>query len=68
MFVTEGGLSTGLQRTYASRQCPYFKVDVKFRAVGRPDRDRNERVTLVEDNRDVITSISEPYLQFAVSD
>jgi hypothetical protein len=68
VFVTEGGLSTGLQRTYASRQCPYFKVDVKFRAVGRPDRDRNERVTLVEDNRDVITSISEPYLQFAVSD
>ena len=68
VFVTEGGLSTGLQRTYASRQCPYFKVDVKFRAVGRPDRDRNERVTLVEDNRDVITSISEPYLQFALSD
>jgi hypothetical protein len=30
VFRTEGGLSTGLQRTFVSRDCPYFKVDVQF--------------------------------------
>jgi hypothetical protein len=32
-FTTEGGLSKGLQRTFVSRDCSYFKVDVTFRAV-----------------------------------
>jgi hypothetical protein len=35
VFRTEGGLSTGLRRTFVSRECPYFKVDVEFRAVGQ---------------------------------
>jgi hypothetical protein len=68
VFRTEGGLSTGLERTFVSRQCPYFKVDTKFKAVGREDRDLDGRVTLVEDGRDVITSISRPYLQFGIFD
>lgn len=68
IFTTEGGLSTGLHRTFVSRDCPYFKVDVDFRAVGRPSRDGQGRVTLVEDNRDVIVSISRPYLQFSILD
>jgi hypothetical protein len=64
VFTTEGGVSTGLQRTFVSRDCPYFKVDVEFRAVGRPDRDRDGRVTLVEGGQDIIVTISRPYLQF----
>ncbi len=68
IFGTEGGLSTGLQRTYVSRDCPYFKVDVEFEAVGRPSRDGAGRITLVEDNRDVIVRISKPYLQFTTVD
>src|ERR1700690_3519009 len=36
IFTTEGGLSTGLRRTYVRQECPYFKVDVEFKAVGRP--------------------------------
>jgi hypothetical protein len=68
VFATEGGLSTGLQRTFVSRDCPYFKVDVEFQAVGRPDRDENERVTLVEDRQDLILKISRPYLQFSIMD
>jgi hypothetical protein len=68
VFGTEGGLSTGLQRTYVSRDCPYFKVDVEFEAVGRPSRDRDGRVTLVEGNQDVIVKISRPYLQFSTMD
>jgi len=66
VFETEGGISTGLHRTFVSRECPYFKVDVEFEAVGRPSRDRDGRVTLVEDNRDVIVKISKPYLQFSI--
>jgi hypothetical protein len=68
VFTTEGGLSTGLQRTFVSRDCPYFKVDVEFQAVGRPGRDGNGSVTLVEDGKDLILKISRPYLQFRTMD
>jgi len=66
VFTVEGGLSTGLQRTFVSQQCPYFKVDVTFRAVGRSERDQEGRVTLTEDPRDEIVSMSKPYLAFAI--
>jgi hypothetical protein len=68
VFTTEGGLSTGLSRTYVSRDCPYFKVDVEFEAVGRPDRNADGRVTLVEDPADRIVKKSRPYLQRVVMD
>ena len=68
VFTTEGGLSTGLNRRFASQDCPYFKVDVEFKAVGRPDRDSDGRVTLNEDARDIIVKISQPYLQFSITD
>jgi hypothetical protein len=67
-FTTEGGLHTGLQRTFVSRDCPYFKVDVEFEAVGRSDHDGDGRATTEEDDRDVIVKISQPHVQFAVSD
>jgi|SRR3982751_3435308 hypothetical protein len=68
VFTTEGGLSTGLSRTYVYRQCSYIKVDVEFTAVGRPARDANGRVTLVEANEDVIKTISRPYLAWMILD
>ena len=68
VFTTEGGLSTGLQRTYVSRDCRYFKVDVTFRAVGRPGSGGDGRVTLAEDPRDEIVSMSRPYLEFSILD
>ena len=68
VFTAEGGLSTGLQRTYVSRDCPYFKVDVEFQAVGRPGRDKEGRVTLVEDNQDIIIKMSQPYLALSTED
>jgi hypothetical protein len=68
VFTTEGGLSTGLQRTFVSQDCPYFKVDVEFEAVGRPSRDANGRVTLAEGSRDIIVKISKPYLEFSALD
>jgi len=68
IFTTEGGLSTGLRRAYVFRECPYIKVDVKFSAVGRPERDAEGRVTLEESNLDIIKEISRPYLQWRVAD
>jgi hypothetical protein len=68
VFTTEGGLSTGLQRTYVSQDCPLFKVDVKFHAIGRPDQESDGRVTLVESDDDIITGLSRPYLASPVLD
>jgi hypothetical protein len=68
VFTTEGGLSTGLHRTFVSLDCPYFKVDVEFKAVGRPDRNEDGRVTMGEADEDIILKVSTPYLQFSVSD
>jgi hypothetical protein len=68
VFTTEGGISTGLRRKFVSRDCPYFKVDVTFEAVGRPSHDNDGRVTLMEDSRDIIATISQPYLQFSIAD
>ena len=68
VFTTEGGLSTGLDRTYVYRECPYIKVDVEFEPVGRPARDGEGRVTLVETDEDVIKKISKPYLDWSVLD
>jgi hypothetical protein len=61
VFTTEGGLSQPLERTFVSRECPYFKVHVAFSAVGRPQRDSDGRELLTEDARDVIVTISQPF-------
>jgi hypothetical protein len=50
-----------------SRKYPYFKVDVPFQAVGRRCKDEQGRVTLTEDIRDEIVSISGPCLAFSGS-
>ncbi len=68
VFKTEGGLSTRLHRTFVTQDCPYFKVDVEFKPVGPPERDGEGRVTLEEDDRDIIISVSRPYLQFTIAD
>ena len=68
VFMAEGGLSTPLRRTFVYRDCPQFKVDVEFTAVGRATRDREGRVTSIEDDRDVIKTISRPYIAQVVID
>ena len=68
IFTTEGGLSTGLNRTFVFRGCSFIKVDVEFEPFGRATRDREGRVTLVESDKDVITKISKPYLDWSVVD
>jgi hypothetical protein len=68
VFRTEGGLSTGLHRTFVSRDCAYVKVDVEFQALSRPDRNNEGRVTLEESPGDIIVKISRPYLQYSITD
>jgi hypothetical protein len=68
VFTIEGGLSTGLNRRYVYRECPYIKVDVEFEPVGRPARDAQGRVTLIEADGDVIKGISKPYLEWGIVD
>lgn len=61
VFTTEGGISFPMERRYVSRDCRYFKVDVKFQPA-------DGIVTAAEDNRDIVRTISRPYLQFSISD
>ena len=68
VFRTEGGLSTGLRRTFVSRDCPYCKVVVEFKAADRAERDNPGFVISPEDNRDIIVKVSKPYLQFPIGD
>jgi hypothetical protein len=68
VFTTEGGLSTALEHTYVSQDCPLFKIDVKFHATGRPELDPDGRETSIESDDDIITALSRPYLAFQVLD
>ena len=60
VFTVEGGLSTPIQRTYIHRDCPYIKVDVRFKKINEDIRGENPH--------DVITKISRSYLQWSTMD
>jgi hypothetical protein len=62
VFTTEGGLSTRFQRTYVYSECPYIKVNVRFKAAN------NERNAVEEQPDDIIESISQPYLAWSTMD
>lgn len=68
VFTTEGGLFNAMRRTYVSRDCLLFKVDVTFRRAteSTANDDRSELFHELDD--DVITSVSRPYLQFSITD
>jgi len=62
VFTTEGGISSRTQRTYVHTECPYIKVNVRFKAVS------GESSGLDEDPDDIIESVSQPYLAWSVMD
>ncbi|HMG84779.1 MAG TPA: hypothetical protein VK574_03510 [Terracidiphilus sp.] len=68
VFTTEGGISTALQRTFVSRDCPFFKVDVTLRRAAGFDANASQDQWIQERDDDVIVSISRPYLQFSIMD
>jgi hypothetical protein len=68
VFTTEGGLSSRFQRRYVSRECPYFKVNVEFDAVGLSGRIAEGGELADEDLDDRILKVSEPFLEFSIMD
>jgi hypothetical protein len=68
VFSTEGGISTAFQRTFVSRDCPFFKVDVTFDRATGLNSNTNRSDVLRELDTDVVASISRPYLQFSIMD
>jgi hypothetical protein len=62
VFEVEGGISSRQRRTYAYRECPYFKVDVTFQAVGVVEEGVNESPG------DEILEISKPYVDYQILD
>ncbi len=62
VFTTEGGLLSRFQQTYVHVECPYIKVNVRFKAPN------GQRDALQEDPEDIIESISQPYLAWSVMD
>jgi hypothetical protein len=62
VFTTEGGLSTRFQHTYVYSECPYIKVNVRFKAAN------NEGNGVEDEPDDLIESISQPYLAWSVMD
>ncbi len=57
-----GGLSTGRERTFVHRRCPYIKVDVEFTPAEPKQGVLEERPT------DIIRKISRPYLEWMIAD
>ena len=69
VFTTEGGLVfSALQRTFVSRDCPFFKIDVTFRRARDVDAAALRDEWHQDLDSDMIVSISRPYLEFAHAD
>jgi hypothetical protein len=68
VFSTEGGISMVLQRTFVSRDCPYFKVDVTFHRAKGFDANASQDQWMQERDDDLIDRVSRPYLQFSIMD
>jgi hypothetical protein len=72
VFKPEGRPPTpttkGLRRgRFVGEDCPYFKIDVEFEPVARPDIGYGLLGFSPEDNRDVILKVSRPYVQLATT-
>jgi hypothetical protein len=68
LFRMQGGIHQGLNSTFVSWDCQYFKVDVQFEAAIPPRRDREGRTWWQESEKDRIISISRPYLGWLIID
>jgi hypothetical protein len=67
VFTAEGGISTRDGQQFVYRRCPYIKVVVNFR---KPDDADADWVNAPEEEwtRDLIQSISKPFLEYSVTD
>lgn len=60
MFTTEGGLDFHIQTIYVWKNCPYIKIKVSFAL--------SDSAGSNESPADVITAVSDPYIQYPVKD
>ena len=61
VFTKRGGINPVKENQFVSRDCGYFKVDVKFRRTEETEIDDDQSAWLDERDDDVITSISVPF-------
>jgi hypothetical protein len=61
-FTIEGGISNRAQRSYVYIDCPYIKVNVRFKPVG------DAVDAFGESPDDIIETISQPYLNWSIAD
>ena len=59
VVTTEGGMSNRRGRRYVYKECPYIKVDVEFKPIGDG---------MLENDNDIITRISKPFLEWSIID
>jgi hypothetical protein len=62
VLKTEGGMSTRFQRTYVSRECPYIKMTLRFKAA------EGDTDAINEKPEDIVISVSGPYLGWSILD
>jgi hypothetical protein len=66
IFTPQGGVYSAKERQFVSRDCGYFKVNVKFRRAAVDSQiDEGESSELHDD---VITSISVPFMGYMIFD
>lgn len=68
IFTTQGGVYTARERQFVSRDCPYFKVNAKFRRAVESQMDEGESAWLNKRDDDVITNIDGPFLGYLIFD
>ena len=66
VLVGEGGLSSRTQRRYVYIHCPHIKVDVDFAPAD--DSNGGNDDASIENPDDVITKVSQPFLEFSIMD
>ena len=60
-FGEEGGISSRTEQTYVWRECAYIKIRVHFKPISADVAN-----TYTEDPEDIITTVSDPYLQYSI--
>jgi hypothetical protein len=66
VFTIQGGVYSAKKRQFVSRDCGYFKVNVKFRRAAMDSQIDEGETNELDD--DVITSISGPFLGYMIFD
>jgi hypothetical protein len=63
VFTTEGGVSSRKWQRFVFRECPYIKVDVEFKPAAK-----SKKYPHSPSRDDVITKISQPFLEWSIED